>query len=107
MKTESMGIRLPKKQEQEIAKLVEGGLYLSKGEFIREAIRDKLQSVEVFELRDISHDDAKKEICEFIARSGTVWTSDIANALRLDLDLVLSVLKELRHEGKVVEGDDS
>ena len=107
MTTKPMGMRLPLKQEQEIGALVEAGVYLSKGEFIREAIRDKLQSLEVLELRNVDYPQAKKEILDFITKNPGAWTSDIADRLRLDLDLVLAVLKDLRAEGKVEPDDHS
>lgn len=107
MKTVSMGMRLPSKQEEEIGALVKAGLYLSKGEFIREAIREKLQSIEVLKLREVSPQQAKKEILQFIAKKRNAWTSDIANELELDLDLVMSILRELRDEGKVTSDDSA
>ena len=48
-----------------------------------------------------------KEILQFITKTGRAWTSDIANELQLDLDLVMSVLRELRDEGKVAPDDSA
>ena len=100
-----MGMRLPAKQEKEIESLVQAGLYLSKGEFIREAIREKLQSIEVLETRQVDKRQAKEEILQFVEEHPGSWTSDISRELRLDLDLVMSILKELRSEGKVTPDD--
>ena len=67
--------------------------------------REKLQRIEVLGIRNLSRAQARKEILEYIKGNGNAWTSDIANALKLDLDLVLAILKELRQEGLVVEND--
>ena len=51
-------------------------LKVSKAEAIREAIRhlsEELRGIEVVELRDVSGDQAKKEIIEFIKGRDRVW----------------------------------
>lgn len=42
--TTKKGVRIPKKMESEIKDLVEEGSYMSVSDFIRSAIRDKLES---------------------------------------------------------------
>jgi len=79
-------------------------LKVSKAEAIREAIRffaEELKGLEVVELRNISKEEAKKEVMEFIKGKDRVWADEIAEALRLDLSLVNDVLMELWSEGYV------
>ena len=79
-------------------------LKVSKAEAIREAIRhlaEELRGIEVVELRDVSGDQAKKEIIEFIKGRDRVWADEISDALRIDLSLVNDILMELWSEGYV------
>jgi DNA-binding MarR family transcriptional regulator len=56
----------------------------------------------VIEIRDnVSLRDAKAEILAYLRRHKEAETFDIANDLRLDLDLTVRALKELWEEGKV------
>ncbi len=57
------GVRLADRQEEQIESLVEAGLYISTSEFIREAVREKLQSMRT---RTIPDDLALKEIEWFL-----------------------------------------
>jgi predicted ArsR family transcriptional regulator len=49
----------------------------------------------------VSKDQAKKEILEYIRKRKEAETFDIANDLRLDLNLTMKALKELWEEEKV------
>lgn len=52
-------------------------------------------------LREIPRDQAKKEIAELFQKSKSLYYSDIAERLRLDLELVVELCSELGREGKV------
>ena len=83
--------------EKELNLIVEK-LKVSKAEAIREAIRhfaEELKGIEVVELREISKEQAKKEILEYIKGKDRVWADEIAEALRIDLSLVNDILMEL------------
>lgn len=95
------GVRLAEKQDKDIQGLVDDGLYLSVSEFIRDAVREKLEAIKVLEVRDVSRGKAKEEIVEFLKTQENAYPSDIADGLRLDFDLVLSIVKELIKEGRV------
>ena len=76
----------------------------SRSEFVREAVQHYLNNVaemKVIELRDVSKDQAKKEILEYILKMDEAETFDIANDLRLDLNLTIESLKELWEEGRI------
>lgn len=101
VRSEVAGVRLAPRQEEEISKLVGAGLFVSTSEFIREAVREKLETIRVIKIRDIPQEKAKKEILDFLAKRGQAWTSEIADELGLDLLLVTDVLEELKREGEV------
>ena len=85
-------------------KLIAEKLKVSKAEAIREAIRhfaEELEGIEIINLRDISKEQAKKEILEYITGKERVTSDEIADALRLDMGLVNEVLEELWSEGYV------
>lgn len=97
-------IRFGREEIEKIDKLLEKSGANSRSEFIREAVRHYLNTVaetKVITLRKISKEQAKKEILEFIKNMKEADTFDIANALRLDIDITIGVLKELWEERKV------
>ena len=63
--------------------------------------KDEVAGGEVVILREIPRDQAKKEIVELFNKSGTLYFSDIAENLRLDLELVVLLCEELKKEGKI------
>lgn len=76
----------------------------SRSEFVREAVEYYLKeigSIRVIRIRDVEKDQAKNEILEYLKEKEEADTFDIANDLRLDLDLTMKVLKELWEEGMV------
>ena len=59
-------------------------------------------SLKVIELRnDATLKDAKAEIGTYLRKHKEAETFDIANDLRLDLELTVEALKELWEEGRV------
>lgn len=48
-------------------------------------------------LRELSYEDAKREIAEYIQHAGNrkVYVSELAEELRLDIELILQVIEEL------------
>ena len=99
--TQVSGSRLTEFMEKRIQELVDAGLYTSVSEFIRDSVREKLEDIEVMDLRDVSYKEARKEILNYIKSKGRAWTSEIADDLRLDLEIVVKVLNELSNEGKI------
>ena len=95
------GTRLAEMQEKKIHELVGMGMYISTSEFIREAVREKLESIEIRDLRKVSNAAAKKEVIEYLKENKKAYPSDIADALNIDIDLVFATIKELINEGRV------
>lgn len=83
-------------------------LHLSKSEAIRDAVRnyaEQLKGIEVVKIREISRSQARKEILEFLDKKNKAWASEIADALRLDIPFVNSILEDLWCEKRVEPAD--
>lgn len=101
MPTEMMGVRLTQRDEEEIGKLVKAGFYVSVSEFIRESVRKNIASLRAVEIRDVSKSVAKKEILQYMRKHREAYASDVSEDLGLDLELVISIMKELGEKGVV------
>ena len=99
--TQSIGIRLTDKQEKSIEQLIRHGFYISTGEFIRDAVREKLGAIKVLNIRKVTRQRARNEIMNYLRNHKETYASEIAIDLGLDIDLVFSILKELKREGRV------
>jgi len=76
----------------------------SRSEFVRDAVRyylDNVAGMRAIQLRDLGKEQAKKEIMEYLLKRKEAETFDIANDLRLDLNLTVRSLKELWGEGRI------
>lgn len=92
--------RLSPKELEEIEKLVDEGFYMNTADFVRMSVREKLESIRVIDVRNVSPDKAKKEVIEFLKNNKKAYPSDIADALQMDFDMVLDIVKELIKEGR-------
>ena len=101
MSTQMLGVRLTEREEDEIKKLVDAGVYISVSEFIRDAVRKNLASIKAIEIRDIPKTQAKKEILNYLKQHKESYASDVSEELGIRLDLVFSIMKELNKEGLV------
>jgi regulator of replication initiation timing len=73
-----------------------------------EQIKQKLSELEermpeekVIVLREISREEAKEEIRQLFSSGRTLYYSDIAEELRLDLELVVAICHELQESGEL------
>ena len=76
----------------------------SKAEAIREAIKhyaEHLRGLEVLKYREVSREDAKKEIQRYLKGKDRVRADEISDTLRIDFDMVNKLLLELWQEGWV------
>jgi len=98
-------VRFSKREIEKIDKAVQRLGARSRSAFIREATERYVQEVggmKVINIRtNVSLQDTRAEILGYLRRHKEAETFDIANDLRLDLDLTVRVLKELWEEGKV------
>jgi len=97
-------VRFSKGEIEKIDKAVQRLGAKSRSAFIREATEKYIQEIgglRVIEIRSaVSLRVAKAEILDYLRRHKEAETFDIANDLRLDLDLTIRALKELWEEGK-------
>jgi hypothetical protein len=94
--------------ELEALDIITERLNLSKSEAIRDAVRnyaEQLKGIEVIKIREISRSQARKEILEFLEKRDRAWASEIADALRLDIPFVNSILEGLWSEKRVEPTD--
>ena len=77
----------------------------SRSALIRNATEKYIQEMgglKVIEIRNgVTTKDAKAEIVAYLRKHKVAETFDIANDLRINLDLTVNALKELWEEGKV------
>ena len=62
---------------------------------------------EIIELRVISREEAKQEILAMFQSGETLFYSDLATRLRLDLPLVVEVCQQLEQEGEIEVNADA
>jgi len=65
-------------------------------------LEKRLPAEKVVVLREISREQAKEEIRRLFSGGRTLYYSDVAEELRLDLELVVDLCRELEAEGEVV-----
>lgn len=78
------------------------------------AVEERLANIEatipkerVVILREVSKEEAEKEILELFAQGQTLYYSDIAEQLGLDLRLVVEICNGLQSKGEIEVGDDT
>ena len=98
-------VRFSKGEIEKIDKAVDRLGAKSRSALIREATERYIQEaggLKVIEIREnVSLQEAETEILAYLRERKEAETFDIANDLRLDLDLTVKALKELWEEGKV------
>ena len=79
------------------------------------ALRERIQAVEerlahieatiprerIITLQEISKEEAKEEIRNLFSTGRTIYYSDIAEELRLDLEMVVEICNELQESGEI------
>lgn len=76
----------------------------SRSEFVREAVMhylDTVKEMKIIRVRSLSKEQAKREIVDYLRDKKEAETFDIANDLRLELELTMKALKELWEEGSI------
>ena len=61
----------------------------------------------VIVLREITKEEAKREITDLFATEETLYYSDISERLRIDLEMVVGICRELQAAGAIRVDDDS
>ena len=74
---------------------------MNTADFVRMAVREKLESISIINVRNVSEEKAKKEVIDYLKNNKRAYPSDVADALQMDFDMVLSIIKELIAEGRI------
>ena len=95
-------VRLSKSDHAKVQQLINAGLYRSFADFLREAVRDKLGSMEVVSVKDVTTQEAQCMIEDYLqAHPGPSFASEIADALGLEFDITFKTINKLLEEGRV------
>jgi Arc/MetJ-type ribon-helix-helix transcriptional regulator len=97
----AVGTRVTPRELREIQGLIDAGCYLSISDFVREAIREKLRAVKVVKARDISHEEAKREVLGYYRAYQEAYPYEVAEDLALDYELVWAITEELKAEKRL------
>lgn len=62
---------------------------------------------QVIVLREITRDEARTEIADLFRAGETLYYSDISERLRIDLETVVTICRELQEEGAIRVDDDA
>jgi len=97
-----IAVRLSKADFVKIQQIVEAGLYRSSADFLREAVRDKLESMEVVSVQNVDSRKAEKMIEDYLVKHpGPSFASEIADALGLEYSLTFKTIRKLLEEGRI------
>lgn len=98
----SLPISVVKKIEELRARLG----YRSRNDVIREAVRrfiEEMEEAKVLYVRDVTVEQAKREIVEYLKRHGSAYVSEMAESLGINIELAFKAVEELEKEGIVGE----
>lgn len=93
------------KEDIDKLKKIMANLEVNQSKALREAVKhyaDQIDGVEIVKLRDITFEQAKKEISNYLKQKEKATNAQMADDLRLDIALVNKVLNAL-WEVEVVE----
>ena len=68
-KSELVSARLSPKEIDEIERLVGDGFYMNTADFVRMAVREKLESIKVIDIRNVTKEKAMKEVIEYLKKN--------------------------------------
>ena len=96
-----IGVKITGREKKEIQNLINSGLFLSFSDFLRNALRDKLEEIKIIKIGAIDHEQAKKEVLGYYKRYNEAYPYEVANDLELDSELVFGITEELKKEGRL------
>jgi len=97
-----VAVRLSRSDYAKVQQLVEAGLYRSFADFLREAVRDKLGSMEVVSVKKVQAHEAERMIEHYLKEHpGPNFASEIADALGLDFGSTFKTINKLLDEGRI------
>jgi len=106
VKRATVPVSLPMVVVEKIERLRARLGYRSRNDVIREAIRrfiEDLEATKVVFVKELSLEQAKKEIVEHLGRHGSAYVSEVAEDLGIGIELAFKAVEELEKEGVVGE----
>ncbi|HLC79850.1 MAG TPA: ribbon-helix-helix domain-containing protein [archaeon] len=97
----TVGTKMTATEFEKMQALVDAGLYLNVSDFIRDAVREKLGSIEIIKLRDVDYKIAKKEVLAYFEKFREAYPDEAANDLSLSLEMVAKITSELIKEKRL------
>ncbi len=101
---------VPNDEYDRVERLVRAGAARSVAQLVREAVADyvnKLDAGRLINLRDVTLEQARKEVEEYLSsHPGVVWPDEVAEEIGIDYRIVLSVVRDLLREGWVEEAEE-
>ncbi len=95
-------VRLSRFDYAKVQQLVDAGLYRSFADFLREAVRDKLSTMEVVSVKNVKPQEAERMIEDYLkAHPGPNFASEIADMLGLDFEVTFKTINKLLEEGRI------
>ena len=104
--TQSEGLqaaaRFSRSDYGKIQHLIDAGMYRSFADFLREAVRDKLGSMEVVSVKVVDADEVEGMIENYLkTHPGSIFASELAEVLGLEFDITFKTIKKLLEEGRI------
>lgn len=101
-KSTQIAVRLTPVEYERIMGMIDAGLYRSSADFAREAIRDKIRTLEVVSVRNVSMREVNKMILAYLKKHpGSHFASEIADELGIDYGLAFKAVNQLLNSGKI------
>jgi hypothetical protein len=99
---DQVSAKLTRREAEEVAKLVDAGLFLNTSDFVRDAVRSRLR-----QLGSVSLDGpavVERRVYEYFkGRGGSAWPDEAALELGYSVLEVLDALERLRKKGRARE----
>ncbi len=96
-------VKLTPKEYEGVEHLVKAGYFLNVSDFVRSAVRDKLEALKPTLVRRIPAQAAQREIYHYVKSHPDVYPDEVADALNLDLETVMDAVAALMSKGKIGE----
>lgn len=97
-------VKLTPKEFEGVERLVKAGYFLNVSDFVRSAVRDKLDSMKPAVVRRVTARAAEREVYRHVKAHPDVYPDEMADALGLDLETVMEAVASLVEKGRIGEG---
>ena len=96
-------VKLTPREHEAVKRLVKAGYFLNISDFVRSAVRDRLEALKPTQVRRISAGAAQREVHQYIKSHPDVYPDEIADDLNLDLETVMDAVAVLISKRKIGE----